>query len=487
VTDTGCGIRTDEMGQLFQPFQRVGDRNRAIEGAGLGLVISRRLVELLGGALYVESVFGQGSRFWFELSLPAVDVPERAPNAPAAPVIGYRGPRRRVLIADDKRENRAVLVDMLAPLGFRIAEAGNGQEALDVVGRFQPDVVLMDMRMPVLDGLEATRRLRQSEALRDVIVIAVSASAYGHHREQYLAAGADDFLSKPFQLEELLELLRARLGLELVYASGGAGSPASQRARRRNHRSARCRAGGPARAGPARRYAEPVGAGRPAGTRRRALRAFRGPLRDLAERFQLKKINELLAGASSNVMNESTTRRERLARHYNRLIAWSAVPLTLIIAALAAQQFFKQRETELGRLHNIATEQRVMLNALVRIANLHVGAMRRQAEDYSRHRPSASPASGVWLVPSQIEVETALSRASASIQRNRPPSRIDRHHHGPDRTLAGTDERWLNWTWRFPCSLSSARLMRPPLSFAGAITFPGRKISSRPFPGKTTP
>ena len=80
-------------------------------------------------------------------------------------------------------------------------------------------------------------------------------------------------------------------------------------------------------------------------------------------------------------MNEATARRKRLARHYNRLIAWSAVPLTLIIAALAAQQFFKQRETELGRLYNIATEQRVMLNAFVKIANLHVGAMRRQAED----------------------------------------------------------------------------------------------------------
>jgi len=105
-------------------------------------------------------------------------------------------------------------------------------------------------------------------------------------------------------------------------------------------------------------------------------------------------------------MNEATARRKRLARHYNRLIAWSAVPLTLIIAALAAQQFFKQRETELGRLHNIAVEQRVMLNALVRIADLHVGAMRRQAEDYlataaERHASEWR----AWLAPRQIEVD----------------------------------------------------------------------------------
>jgi len=108
-------------------------------------------------------------------------------------------------------------------------------------------------------------------------------------------------------------------------------------------------------------------------------------------------------------MNESATRQERLARHYNRLIAWSAAPLALVIAALAAQQFFKQRETELGRLHNIATEQRVMLNAFVRIANLHVGAMRRHAEDYLATAVGRHPGEWrAWLVPSQIEVGSGV-------------------------------------------------------------------------------
>ena len=299
VADTGRGIRTEDLDQLFQPFRRMDDPDQATEGAGLGLVISRRLVELLGGELRVESAFGRGSRFWFALPLPATDAPERAPTAPTAPVIGYRGSRRRLLIADDKRENRAVLVDMLAPLGFEIAEAGNGQEALDVAARFRPHAVLMDMRMPVLDGLEATRRLRQSEALRDVIVIAVSASAYGHHREQYLAAGADAFLPKPFRQEELLELLRDRLGLELVYASD-AGSPAFGEA-------------------PDGEIVVPPGAElailrdlAQRGDLRNLLarierleqsdysyRPFAAQLRGLAERFQIKKINELLAGASS--------------------------------------------------------------------------------------------------------------------------------------------------------------------------------------------
>ena len=109
VADTGRGIREEDLGQLFQPFRRMDDPDQATEGAGLGLVISRRLVELLGGELRVESTFGRGSRFWFALPLPATDAPERAPTAPTAPIIGYRGPRRRVLIADDKRENLSLI------------------------------------------------------------------------------------------------------------------------------------------------------------------------------------------------------------------------------------------------------------------------------------------------------------------------------------------------------------------------------------------
>lgn len=219
VTDTGQGIRPNDLEHLFQPFRRLGDTEHVTEGAGLGLVISRRLVELLGGTLAVESRFGQGSCFSFTLPLPTVNAPKPALATPTTPVIGYRGPRRRVLIADDKRENRAVLVDMLAPLGFQVAEAVNGQVALELAAQFQPHVILMDMRMPVLDGLEATRRLRRSDTLRDIRVIAVSASAYGHHRAQYLAAGADAFLSKPFRQDELLALLGAQLALELVHAS----------------------------------------------------------------------------------------------------------------------------------------------------------------------------------------------------------------------------------------------------------------------------
>ncbi|MDG4549040.1 MAG: histidine kinase dimerization/phospho-acceptor domain-containing protein [Candidatus Contendobacter sp.] len=142
-------------------------------------------------------------------------------------------------------------------------------------------------------------------------------------------------------------------------------------------------------------------------------------------------------------MNQPTAQQQRLARHYNRLIAWSAVPLTLIIAALAAQQFFKQRETELGRLHNIVTEQRVMLNAFVRIANLHVGAMRRQAEDYLTTATERHPSEWrAWLVPSQIDVEGGvIASLSLNPAQQTPFKDLTGTIMGQVELLQGADER----------------------------------------------
>ncbi len=295
VTDTGHGIRSKDLEQLFEPFRRLDNTEHVTEGAGLGLVISRRLVDLLGGTLKVESTFGQGSCFSFTLPLPTVTAPEPVRAVPTTPIIGYRGPRRRVLIADDKRENRAVLVDMLAPLGFQVAEAVNGQAALELAAQFRPHVILMDMRMPVLDGLEATRRLRQSDTLREIRIIAVSASAYGHHRAQYLAAGADAFLSKPFRQEKLLALLGTQLGLELAYANDISAVVARQIAE------SELVLPSTAELAVLRELAQRgdlrnllVHVGRLEGADQRYA-PFAAHLRSLAERFQIKKINEWLA------------------------------------------------------------------------------------------------------------------------------------------------------------------------------------------------
>jgi PAS domain S-box-containing protein len=220
VSDTGVGISPDDMAKLFQPFAQVGNRaNAAATGTGLGLAISRSLVERMGGKLKVESKLGWGSRFWFDVTLPVAAAAPVAVATAKRRLVGYEGRRRRVLIVDDNAANRAVMVDMLAPLGFEYTETATGIAAVAEAKRFQPDLVLMDLRLPgEIDGLEATRRLRKSERGAAFRIIAVSASAYDLDRSECLAAGCDEFLAKPFREEELWAMIERALGLEWKYA-----------------------------------------------------------------------------------------------------------------------------------------------------------------------------------------------------------------------------------------------------------------------------
>lgn len=219
VEDTGIGIRPEHLGEIFEVFQQVRDRRTVVEGTGLGLAISKRFVHLMGGELHVASTFGEGSRFWFDLDLPPTVAPTY--SAGNRRLIGIRGDRRRVLVIDDDSDSRGLLHDLLFPLGFEVYEAADGQEGLDQARRLKPDAILMDMRMPRLDGLEATRQIRAMEKIKDTIIIAISASAFEHNRERCLEVGANDFLPKPFRREKLLDLLSAHLGLKLVHAVDG--------------------------------------------------------------------------------------------------------------------------------------------------------------------------------------------------------------------------------------------------------------------------
>jgi signal transduction histidine kinase/DNA-binding NarL/FixJ family response regulator len=217
VVDSGIGIAADDLANLFQPFEQVPDARRRFGGTGLGLAISRRLLALMGSRIEVESVPGQGSRFRFDLELPIElgDVVEQA-VLPRRQVSGYTGPRRKLLLVDDIEANRAPLVDFLGAIGFEVACADNGMAALQQAQTLQPDLILMDTVMPLMDGLEATRRLRQIPALRIVPVIAVSASASAADQRDSLAVGASAFLSKPIALPQLLAHMGALLGLEWV-------------------------------------------------------------------------------------------------------------------------------------------------------------------------------------------------------------------------------------------------------------------------------
>ena len=215
VEDTGIGIGEDQMAIIFQPFEQVGEAQRRLGGAGLGLAISRQLVRLMGGEVQVESRIGEGSTFWFELELPVATV--EAARRTERVVTGYVGPRKKVLVVDDVPENRAVLVDLLGQLGFNMIEAVNGSEGLEKAETTQPDLILMDVVMPELDGTEAIRHLRRLPGLSDVPIITVSASGSGADEEKSLSAGANAFLAKPIDLARLLTQIGTLLSLDWTH------------------------------------------------------------------------------------------------------------------------------------------------------------------------------------------------------------------------------------------------------------------------------
>ncbi|MBC8163783.1 MAG: response regulator, partial [Roseiflexaceae bacterium] len=182
VLDTGVGISSGDLARIFHPFEQVGAARQRTEGTGLGLAISQRLLQLMGSAIQVESQLGVGSRFWFELLAPLVADVVAAPLPPARPISGYTGPRRTILVVDDNPQNRAVLVDLLAPLGFGLLEAADGRAGVAQAQAVRLDLILMDLRLPVMTGVEATRAIRQLPELQGVVIIATSASVFDADR-----------------------------------------------------------------------------------------------------------------------------------------------------------------------------------------------------------------------------------------------------------------------------------------------------------------
>ncbi len=219
VQDTGVGIDPRDVQSIFEPFEQVGDAHRRAGGTGLGLAISRQLVRLMNAEIQVDSRPGEGSVFSFELLLPLLEPADVVALAEPRAVAGYTGARRSVLIADDVPGNRAMLVDMLRPLGFHTSEASDGAQVLLAMAERTPDMVLMDMSMPVMDGLEAIRRLRVQPQWAKVPVISVSANASAVDQSQCMAAGANGFLSKPIDRQALLDQIALSLSLSWVDAA----------------------------------------------------------------------------------------------------------------------------------------------------------------------------------------------------------------------------------------------------------------------------
>lgn len=217
IEDTGIGIAQEDIEEIFSPFKQVGEYSRTIEGTGLGLSISRKLVQMMGGELHVKSIPGKGSVFSFELKIAQITEILKEKESHHKNITGIKGEKKKILIVDDKEENRSVLVSLLSPLGFEIMEASDGEEGFQKALEFLPDLVFMDLVMPRKDGFEATRNIRNSPELKHVKVVAVSASSSLSAQEIIAKSNFDGYIPKPVQIEEIFKSLETHLSIEWLY------------------------------------------------------------------------------------------------------------------------------------------------------------------------------------------------------------------------------------------------------------------------------
>ena len=224
LEDTGPGMSEEEIGRLFQAFEqtRAGIK---IGGTGLGLALSRGFVQIMGGSISVASTIGKGTTFRFEIPVREGREEHAPPKEAKRRVLRLRPGQSeiRVLIADDRETNRQLLSQLLETVGFPTREVVNGAEAVRMVHEWKPQVVLMDMTMPVMDGYEATRKIKASPDIKNTAIIAVTASAFEEDKQRIFAAGADGYLSKPFKEAELFENIGRLTGTEYLYEETGGG------------------------------------------------------------------------------------------------------------------------------------------------------------------------------------------------------------------------------------------------------------------------
>lgn len=224
VKDTGIGVAPEKQAAIFLPFEQAGKRDRNHEGTGLGLAISQQIVQKMGGSIQVKSTPGKGSSFWFEVELSVSADWLSEPAKAHQKVMGYQGERRKILVIDDRRENRAVVIGMLAPLGFKLAEADDGQMGLDAALQMRPDLIMTDVMMSKMSGLEMTRRLRQLPDFAKTPIIASPASLSQVDMQEAIDAGCNSFFPKPIEFTGLLSELQRHLELHWIYEN----SPESQ-------------------------------------------------------------------------------------------------------------------------------------------------------------------------------------------------------------------------------------------------------------------
>ncbi len=219
VKDSGPGIPPEDLHTIFDPFVQTGAK-ADVKGTGLGLTITRSFVELMGGSIEVESALGKGTLFHVTLPLEhaqAEAVATTKVSAPAVSGLAEGQPEWRILVVEDAPETRLLVTSLLSQAGFTVQEAENGAQAVTIFEQWHPHFIWMDIRMPVMDGLEATRRIKATKAGKSTVIAALTAHALEEEKEVILAAGCDDFVCKPFREREIFEVMGKHLDLRYVY------------------------------------------------------------------------------------------------------------------------------------------------------------------------------------------------------------------------------------------------------------------------------
>lgn len=219
VEDTGAGIASKDQQRIFEPFVQLGDQGGS-KGTGLGLTICRQFVEMMGGHIELASEVGKGTLFRVDLPLREVQEADVAPfkEKECGDVVGLvpGQPRYRILIVEDQRDNQMLLLRIMETLGLDVRVAENGEEGVRLFGEWRPDLIWMDRRMPGIDGLEATRRIRGLSGGKEVKIVAITASAFREQQDEMREGGVDDFISKPYRIEEIYDSLARQLGLRYL-------------------------------------------------------------------------------------------------------------------------------------------------------------------------------------------------------------------------------------------------------------------------------
>lgn len=219
VEDTGAGISPTEIDSIFDAFVQTKTGKESQQGTGLGLPISKQFIELMGGKITVSSEVGKGTIFRFNIQAQLSEVNKIQVEKPTHRIIGLEPnqPEYRILVVDDRWENRQLLLKLLEPVGFAVQEASNGQEALEIWQQWQPHLIWMDMRMPILNGYEATKKIKSHLQGQATAILALTASTLEEEKAVVLSAGCDDFVRKPFEEEVIFEKIAQYLGVRYLY------------------------------------------------------------------------------------------------------------------------------------------------------------------------------------------------------------------------------------------------------------------------------